>query len=85
MTMFVQNQDMCLRLTVNKQLVAWTSDESIKDSYFFFKRVLGKRQDKSLESQFTDEDRHICQMLVGPYGHSVFKMLCIRRNINTSK
>lgn len=75
-----------LRLLAKMKLAEFT-DYGDSPYYTLLRKLLGKAEDTRLSGrfgEFTEEDRRICEALVGPNGYTIFRMLCIRRGINTS-
>lgn len=69
-----------LRLFTSQRLVEFTNSSDCFN-YTLLRQVLGKLP---FDYMFTEEDRNTCEALLGPNGYTVFRMICIRRNINTS-
>lgn len=76
-----------LRLCAMDAIRNYMGDQYKEDKYSGYdllKLLLNKEDNERLTQHFTPEDKAICESLIGPYGYTVFRMLCVKRGVNLS-
>lgn len=48
---------------------------------FLLAKLLGKKSYVDLLDTFSEEDKQLCEMLAGPNGHTIYKMLLAQRGL----
>lgn len=59
----------------------WKKMGFADDGYRHLKQLLGLDPNLSCDKQFTEDHIRLCQMLVGPYGPVILKVLQIKRGL----
>lgn len=74
-----------LRLCAMDAIRNYMGDQYKEDEhsgYDLLKLLLNKEDNTLITQDFTPQDKAICESLIGPYGYTVFRMLCLKRGID---
>lgn len=69
---------MIARVNANEALIRFGHHIETPDGYTGLMKVLGIHEFDGLASKITEDNLRLCELLAGPHGYAIYKMLLLR-------